>query len=198
MPLALALAVFLVPVSAQDNSRAAAGETRNVGALVLLANAPEHRADADLKAALLDPDPRVRLVAARTIAVVPHGELYRDVVGALAREQDAAAAAELARAVLYLRGDADMSLVLIVAKRFGPAIAPVVAEWTGRMQPAELVQRLPELVTMAGPRVNQLTGIIAMAAQAHPNQQDALVRAWMALVPRGQWSILVRRLYADA
>ena len=187
--------VWLVPASAQDNPRAATGETRNVGALVLLANATEHKADADLKAALVDPDPRARIVAARTIAVVPHGELYRDLVGALARERDAAAAAELARAVLYLRGDADMSLVLIVAKRFGPAIAPVVAEWTGRMQPAQLVQLLPDLVGLAGTRANRLTAIVAMAAETHPDRQDALLRAWMASAPPGQWGPIVRRLY---
>jgi len=197
LPLALALAVWLAPASAQEISHVAPAAKRSVGAVVLLANAAAHTADADLRAALTDADPRVRAVAARTIGVVPHGELYRDLVGALAREQDGVAAAELTRAVLYLGRGADMPLVLIVAKRLGPAVAPVVAEWTGRVQPEQLLKLLPELTTLAGARAGRLSGIVAMAAVTHADQQDALVRAWMAEAPRGQWNVVLRSLYRD-
>jgi len=196
LPLALTLTVGLVPVGARDAAPLQTAPKRSPGEIALLANAPEHKADSDLKGALLDPDPRVRSVAARTVAVVPHGELYPDVVGALAREQDAVAAAELARDVLYLGRAANIPLVLTVAKRFGPAIAPVVAEWSGRIQAAQLIQLLPELTTLAGARANQLTGIIAMAAETHPDQQDPLVRAWMAQAPPGHWNPTLHRLYA--
>jgi HEAT repeat protein len=71
------------PVAVQEPATPPVG----LGAVVLLATHNDHSADADLRKALLDGDPRVRIVAGRAIAVVPHHELLPALVAALARSR---------------------------------------------------------------------------------------------------------------
>lgn len=189
-PVAVTLVAALASIAAQTPPAA----RRTAGSIVLLANASDHSQDKTLSDALLDPDPVVRTAAARVIAVVPHREMYKDLLGALAREQDPAASAELARSVLYLGAANNMGLVKAVARRFAAEIFPVIAEWTARMQPAEFIALLPELVTAEAGKTDRLANVVAMAAETHPDQRDAMFTRWMKVAPEGGWSDLLDRV----
>jgi TonB family protein len=168
---------------------------RTIGAIALLAGVSDHTSDGTLREALRDPDPSVRIVAARVIAVVPHGELLKDIIGALAREKDSAAAAELGRSVLYLSGSGGLDMVNGQAARFGPALAPVIAEWTARMQPERFPAALPGIVSLTGGDRVGLAGIVRMAAAMHPVHRDAIFRRWMDVAPERAWSDLMERAF---
>ena len=188
---AVALAAAAAPASAQTPPASPA--PRSLGATVLLANENEHTVDQPLRDALGDPDPRIRMAAARTIAVVPHAELVNDLVGALARERDAAAAGELAQDLLYLGGVGALDIAMAQARRFGPAIAPAIAEWTGRMQPERLAELLPELTKLATPALDRLAAIVEMAQATHPAHRDALQRTWSGIASEPEWKDVLER-----
>jgi len=109
-PVALTLVASLASVAAQTPPAA----KRTAGSIVLLANAGDHSQDTTLSDALIDPDPVVRIAPARVIAVVPHRERCNDLLGALAREQGAAASAEMARSVPCLGAAINMGLAKAV------------------------------------------------------------------------------------
>jgi protein TonB len=186
--LAVALAAPMALPSAHSQPAA-----RSLGATVLLANAGDHAADAALRESLSDPDPRVRIVAARAIGAVPHPELSKEIAGALAREQDPAVAGELARDLLYLGGAGAIEAALEHARRFGPDIAPPVAEWLGRIQPERLVALLPELTRLAGPRIDRMAAIVEMAQGTHPDREAAIASAWRGVAADPAWRSTLER-----
>jgi TonB family protein len=192
--LVVALAALGAPVSS-SSAQPASPPTRGIGAIALLANLNDHSADGALREALRDSEPSVRTVAARVIAVVPHADLIKDLVGALAREKDAATAAELGRSLLYLLGAGGLDIVNAQAARFGPELAPVIAEWTARMQPERFAASLPQLATLSGEGAGRLAAIVSMAGKTHPMQRDAIFRSWMAVAPDGAWSELLGRAF---
>lgn len=74
MRLAQHLAVAAI-VTAATPGVALSQPSRTLGPIVLLAEAEGHAADADLRQAIVDPDPAIRLLAARVIGVGDHREL---------------------------------------------------------------------------------------------------------------------------
>lgn len=181
---AAVLAVSL-PIAAAGRQSPAPAPT--LGEVILLSNSTDTDASAALRAALASSDPAIRTAAGRVIAVVPHGELRPALVAALAREQDAAAGAELVRAILHLSNGADLAFVDPQSKRLGARASLVVAEWLARMQPAQFAGRIPQFAEPAGDAARGIGDLVAIAAAQHPAEADALHRQWMTVAPDGAW-----------
>jgi TonB family protein len=182
---AAVLAVSLPIAAAGRQSPAPAAPT--LGEIILLSNSTDAGASAALRAALASSDPAIRTAAGRVIAVVPHGELRPALVGALAREQDAAAGAEFVRDILHLSNGADLAFVDPQSKRLGARPSLVLAEWLARMQPAQFARRIPQFAELAGEAARGIGDLVAIAAAQHPAEADALHRQWMTVAPDGAW-----------
>ena len=85
-----------------------------------------------LAASLSHSDPAVRATGARLIGVFSVAELSGVVAAALQQEPDPRAGAELARAILFLRGQSAADLVTSAAQRLGGPAAAVVKTWRER------------------------------------------------------------------
>jgi TonB family protein len=168
-----------------------------LGEVLLLVNSADPGAPAALRGALASRDPVVRTAAGRVIAVVPHGALRPALIGALAREQDAATGAEFVRDILHLSNGADLAFVEPQAKRLGQDAVLALAVWLARMQPAQFGNRLAQLISLtdsAGP----LSALVTVAALQHPDQAQAIRRQWMAVAPAGTWNdVLAAALAAE-
>ena len=169
----------------------------SAGDVLLLSNSSDVSSAAEsLRSALLAPEPSVRMAAARVIAVVPHGTLRGALIGAVAREQNPAAAAEMVHDLLLLSGAADLPLIETQVRRFGGVVALSLAEWLARERPREFAQRLAELTTQAGASAKDLDSAVVVAAVQHPSDASAVYRAWMAVAPAGGWDAALRRGFA--
>ena len=104
---------------------------RGPGEIALLAAREGHEVDVDLRQALIDPEPHARMLAGRVIAVVPHGEMFKELVGALAREQDRAVGAEFVRDVAEKQG-------VSVAQAVETGLAEKAAEYRQETQDLKL------------------------------------------------------------
>src|SRR5262249_58643724 len=89
-------------------------------------------------------------------------------IGALAREQDAAAGAEMIRDLLVLSGAADVPTVEPQVRRFGAQAVLTFAEWLAREQPADFAARLGDLSMQAAPLLRDLRPILTTAPPPHP------------------------------
>lgn len=162
------------------------------GEILLLSNSSDTSgAAAALKLALVNSDAGVRAAAARVIAVVPHGTLRADLMGALAREQDAKAGAEMVRDLALLSGAADLSMLDDQAHRLGADAALALAEWLARQRPQEFAERVASLAAIAGSRARELAPIVAMGGAQHPSDGDAIDRVWMGVAPTGAWDAIL-------
>jgi TonB family protein len=181
----------LVCMLAFGGSHAAAQEAPRpaltVGDVALLANASDSDNAEPLRQALVDPDPRVRAVAGRVAGVGGRADLWNAVMGALAREHDDAAGAELVRDVLYVGGASAIDPVRSQVRRLGATSAIVFAGWLARTQPNRFIELLPELITAAGSDGRYISRAVQTAIVQHPGQAAQLRRTWMAHAPDGEW-----------
>lgn len=104
------------------------------GMVALLSTRPSSETAPALRSAITSPDPDVRAVAARVVAVTGQLALVQSVFGALRVEQHPIAAAEQVRTMLLLRGAAGLSLVEPHAARVGGAAVRVVSQWRARQE----------------------------------------------------------------
>ncbi len=164
-----------------------------VGQILLLSNSAEAGAPAALRDALMSADPAVRIAAGRVIASVPRGELRSALMGALAREHDAAAGAEFIRDILHLSAAADLAFVEPQAKRLGGPAALALAEWLARMQPARFAERL----TLAADDQERraLTDLVSTATHQHRESAEVILRSWMTVASDGGWDAALRKAY---
>ena len=179
-----AAACIAVSVIAQD---AAPPRAPALGDVVLLANGSGPEVTSALAAALRSADPGVRTAAGRIVAVVPHGTLRRDLIGALAREQDPGAGAEFVRDLLHLTGAADLAIVEPQAGRLGGPAMLALAEWLARMQPAEFAARLPQWTARKDVGAPALSELVATSVLQHPETSNAVLRGWMDVAHPGGW-----------
>ena len=101
-------------------------------ASVVLATDSSHIDEKLLANALAHPDANVRAAGARAVSVFSVAPLAEDVAAALAKETDARAGVELARALLFLRGDAAGEMSKAAAQRLARATAHALNVWQMR------------------------------------------------------------------
>lgn len=187
--LALALTLATFRASAQESA-----PPLTLGDVALIANAPASEGADLLGRALLDPDPRVRLVAARVIGSTGRAGLSTPMIGALARERDPAVGAELVRDLLYVGKTAAIDIVKPQVRRLGEAAALAYAEWLARVEPDRFIAALPELLASSGKRSGQLADLASIAARNH-DKADAVRRAWMAVTPDRGWTAFLEAAF---
>ena len=120
---------LLLAVLAAPASQASAPLTP---ASLLLETAANRIDEPRLSAALIHPDPSVRAAGARLIAVFSVAPLAEPVAVALQKETDPRAGAELARALLCLRGVSAVPSAQAAADRLGALAKGVVKTWQER------------------------------------------------------------------
>jgi TonB family protein len=101
-------------------------------ASLLLSTDSTHIDEKRLSAALAHPDPDVRAAAARVVGVFSVASIAESVSAALLKETDARAGAELARALLFLRGDAANDVVQAAGQRLGRPVTNALKVWQER------------------------------------------------------------------
>jgi TonB family protein len=139
----------------------------------------------------------VRVAAGRTAAVLARGELAGTLIGALARERDPAAGAELVRDLLHLFGDQDLPIVEQQSARLGAPARLGLVEWLARTHPDRFRERLPEFAADTAHAIT-IARFVSIAAWQHPDQADSVRRAWMAVATPGTWESVLRDAYAGA
>jgi TonB family protein len=172
---------------------AARQAARDAGAIALLGESGAHTADDELRGALLDRDPQIRLVAARVAGTGDHRELLGDAIGALLREQDPVTGAELVRDALYLGAERDLPLIDREVKRLGRMAAVARTEWLARTNPDQFQARLSALAEEVGP--GPMASLVSMASAQHPARQSELLNAWMREAPPSGWRELLESAY---
>ena len=105
-------------------------------ASLLLTTDATHIDEPLLSSALIDSDPNVRAAGARLIAVFSVAPLAEPVAVALQKETDPRAGAELARALLSLRGVSAVPVAQAAADRLGAVAKAVVKVWQERHEAA--------------------------------------------------------------
>lgn len=174
--------ILIALLAASGLSVTAQESRRDPGAIVLLADSEGHTADGELRHALLDPDPRIRIAAARVAAAGDHRELLANIVGALLREQDGDAGAELVRDALLLGGERDLALIDRQAVRLGPRAVAAKAEWLARTRPQQFLEALPTLADHA----DAVAPLVEMAATQHPSLRSHLRGAWKGIAAKAK------------
>lgn len=162
------------------------------GRVALMVTAPDAETSAAFGPALTDPDPNVRLLAARAVMALARTDLLAAVGAQLARETDPRPAAEQARVLLNLEGMRHLPAVEAAATRLGSPVPQVLAEYLGRGAPQVLAARLGDLSTMLPDHSAQLHDIIAMALHQHPAAAERLVAAALALADGKAWEAVLR------
>lgn len=165
----------------------------SLGDILLLSNSAEAGVSSTLRDALQSADPAIRTVAGRVVAASGRGDLRAALIGALARERDSAAGAELIRDILHLSGAADVAFIEPQSKRLGGSALVALAEWFARTQPAGLVDRLSVFSTAGRPLA--LAELVVTAARQHPEQTDRLLRGWLPVAAEDGWDSVLRGLY---
>lgn len=101
-------------------------------ASLLLATDTTHVDDKLLAASLAHSDANVRAAGARLISVFTVSSLAGPVATALQAETDGRAGAELARALLFLRGEAARDLIQAAGQRLGGPVSNALKVWQER------------------------------------------------------------------
>src|SRR5688572_29981556 len=101
-------------------------------ASIILAIDANHVDEKLLAVALADPDANVRAAGARLVGVFSVAPLAEAVATALEKETDPRAGAELARALLFLRGNGASDPAQAAAQRLGGVVADAVKAWHER------------------------------------------------------------------
>jgi TonB family protein len=130
-----------------------------------------------LRDGLTDNEPGVRAVTARIAGFLDRTEMAGDIERALAKEQDATAASEQARALLYLQGADARTRVTEAAARHD-AVRSILAEWLARTRPAEFeAALLPLLRGAAAPDARTIGRITVMAILQTPRERERIIAA---------------------
>jgi TonB family protein len=151
-----------------------------------------------LRDGIADSDPIVRAVTARIAGLLNRTELVDGLLQVLAREQDAIAAREQVRALLYLRGEL-LPEIRAAATRLGAVVRSASAEWLARTHPQAFAATLPvTLRDVSEPEARTVGLIAAMAVRQTPGDQDQIAgalagagssHAWREFLDRGNPNI---------
>jgi TonB family protein len=124
-----------------------------------------------LEAALRDPDPDVRAVAARVAFTTRQQRLAAALTAAIASESEVRPAAEMARALALIVGQPSDDAAFTAMARTGSSVGEAWLGVVARTRPADALSRLPALGGSAG-------AFLANFAAADP---EAAARAFAAL-----------------
>lgn len=160
------------------------------GALALAAGRPD--ASEIIRRALAAADPLTRTVAARLAGIRGDGSLAGDVAGALEKETDAFAEAEMATALLFLGGGVALNTLMPRLQRASPTTVVAVANWVAQAQPERFAARLPHLAERLGARAGRLGPAVIQAMLRRPNLAGPVLRAWLAVADPTGWSTVIR------
>lgn len=147
-----------------------------------------------LPKAIADSDARVRMIAARVAGILNRRDLAAPLLELASREQDAPAAAEQMRAVLFLRGETAIADAKAVAVRVAGPAAAALAEWLGRQAPQEFAAHLGDLAKRETDQ-EQLADIVAMAVQQSPGYRDTITERWSGIATPKAWRIFVAAMW---
>ena len=166
-----------------------------MGSLVMMRAQGDPAATAAIGAALSHPEPGMRAVAARLVAVGGLSALAPDLIVALGAEKvDAVAAEQVAALVMLGIPDAVEGAASHLAVA-GPRARDAFALEAARFAPERLQAELPFLLghSQSTP-ASALTAAVALSARLHPATRGALLAAWLDHAPPSTWSDIARHL----
>jgi TonB family protein len=185
---ALMVSVAVHGFEAHQTKDAADAAAVTPGSVALLANQLDAAALEQLRAALVHQDATVRAVAARVAGVARAVGLLTDLRGALARELDQNAAAELLRALLFFDDPAAReSAEGHLARARVPAVR-VYVEWLARTGPENLAERVEIALRSLSPAdMSGLSSAMRTAILRNPASRERLFRVWLRVADGGSW-----------
>ena len=193
--------LVLLPVSLVLTAAAVSGQAASStpqaqvpvtpGSLVLMRDAGDPRAIPAVREALSAPDPALRAVAARIVAVGRLMALRSNLLTAFTAELDSHVAAEQIRAILVLGAQDMLDAAAAHMQRAESPARVAYALGLARTNPAALVAQLPVMTGRAGELSGQLAPTIRLATQRFPEHRLALHRAWLEHAPPKDWGALV-------
>jgi protein TonB len=166
-----------------------------MGSLVMMRVNSVSGAQEAIGAALSHPEPGMRIVAARLVAVGRLTALRLQLSAALRSEKNEAVAAEQARAYSMLGGTHPTEeLDAYLAIGAPPTVAVAYGLELARHQPQPFLDRLPRLITVLGPdRAADLAPAVKLLGVQHPAHADAAFRSWLTHAPAKAWSSVLSR-----
>jgi TonB family protein len=184
-----AVAVLVGSLSVSVEGRQAIAQSNLTAGSVALLAEPKGAADVSaLRDAIGHSDPAVRAVAARVAGLLDRKDLGTPLLELLAREQDAMAAREQVRAMLYLRGVEMLPQAKAAAARLGDPVGSILAEWLGRSHPEQFAAAIAELLRdLPWSDTGMVGRIAAMAVWQTPSARDRVTTAFAAAATRGAW-----------
>ncbi len=183
--------------SSQDVAATQASTALTAASVALLANNFDAAAAETVRRAITSADPSVRAVGARVAGALNAVALAGAIGSALEREQDPDVAAELARALLFLRGAAAGELIESRLDR-STKIPIVYAEWLVGVQPARFADVLPTLAARLGDERGQLNRLVQAGLDNRPDATEPLLRAWLGAATPTAWRTFVDQLSLDS
>jgi TonB family protein len=168
------------------------------GAVALLANAGDSAAVERARAALSHADPTVRAIAARVLGIGRVPGAVRNLRSAFEWEIDTAAAAELARALLYFN---EPDTVAAVETRLPAAPWSAVDSylaWLITARPDNSAERLERLFkSRPAADFSHASELIARAVTRLPKERDRALRGLLGTAASSVWRAALDRLGAD-
>ena len=134
-------ATLAIPLALRAQTEQSARVTP--GSIALLSSTLDTAGVERVLLAISAEDPAVRTVAARIAAVSSHAAFVPAIQVAWARESDAEAAAEQARALLNLQGAKAISVIEEKLDTAPARAASVYADWLAESSPEQFVTLLP-------------------------------------------------------
>ena len=141
-------------------------------------------------------DPAVRTVAARIAAVTSHAAFAPAIQVAWARETDAAAAAEQARALLNIQGAKAISVIEAKLDTAPARAASVYADWLAESSPEQFVALLPRLITRFEDDRSVHT-IANRVLKSRPDLTERVLRAYRPVAAKVTWRAIVEEISVD-
>jgi TonB family protein len=173
----------LAVVTASISGNAQNGVT--AGSLIWLVHQRPTEAHGLIGAALADPEPNVRLAAARLVGARQLASLDTALARALGGESNPTVAAEQVRAAMLVGTPASSAAVashLTTAET--PALRAYMA-FLARTAPERLVREMPSLLTRLTTlgTIHAAIDIVAVAAYRHPQHLGPLLDSWLMHAP---------------
>jgi hypothetical protein len=146
---------------------------------------------ATLGSALRDPDAGIRAVAARIVGVSKVTSQQSNLINAFATETDEYAKHQMAVSLVVFGTPETIAAVEGHLGRLTPSGVLTYARWLGRRDPDRFIERIPDLAALLGARSGELARVALLAAAAHPEKRDALLRPLMGPQANKGWNIIV-------
>jgi hypothetical protein len=180
--LGIAVLVLTARVRPRAQSAVATPSPLTAGSLVLLANQPGVDMTGVLKNALTDPDPAIRIVAARQVGVLRTTALEDELAHALDVEPNARVSGEQVRSLLLL----DDAQAMVVVDRYLPhASVPgalAYAWWLVRTHPDRVTDAVPALTTALGHQAYRLLPALHADASLKPASAPQMFASYVRAV----------------